>query len=171
MPRPPATHSGTPGGHMPSSAGLRLLARRLGGLSGVLLGRLCQVLAVRLPLLANGLRHVLSGLLAVLQRAPTDLAAAVEGLLPDLPGGVLDAIGHRTDTLVLQAAAGDEHARQEADGERADGQPEGVLLGDADGPASALGDLPGVGRRLVGTLYGPADRRADRVGLLPDGLL
>ena len=61
-----------------------------------------------------------------------DLLAADQRLLAGLLDLVLDLIGHRPQPLVLNPSTGDNKAGQEAQRDRTDGQPERVLLGQAD---------------------------------------
>src|SRR4051812_42608707 len=99
----------TPDGLGGRSAGRNLVAGRLGLLLQVVLGVLRVLLARLLDGLAGGLGGFLRRLLAVLDR---DLG----GLL----GLLLERVGHRADLLVFDARGRDEHAGQEADGQRAD---------------------------------------------------
>src|SRR6185437_8022781 len=88
--------------HAPFSP-LRSLPQRIGALSGAV----GEALAVLVPFLADGVRRGLRGGLR-------DFLAALQRLLAGLLGLLLDAIGHRTELLVLNARARHEQAREEA---------------------------------------------------------
>ena len=101
-PRPPARTATT---HL-AARGLRVLLR----------GR-AQLVGVLRPLSLARLGGVLR-----------DLLAALERFLAGLLGAVDDVVGQLAELLVLDARRRDQHAGEEADRERADGEPERVLL-------------------------------------------
>ena len=70
-----------------------------------------------------------------------DLLAALERFLAGLLGACDDVVGGGAELLVLDAGGGDQRADEEADRQRADGEPERVLLGDALGAPRLLLDL------------------------------
>src|SRR3954447_7981814 len=109
----------------------------------MLLGAGAQVLRVLLTALLGGLGGVLR-----------DLLAALERLLARLLGPVLDVVGHGAELLVLDAGGRAQHAGEEADGDGADGEPQGVLLGHALGAARLMLDLLGVRRGIADGLAG-----------------
>ena len=97
---------------------------------------------------------LLGGLLArsrPLPARPPCRARAPPGRSPSRLSLTSSASG--TELLVLDPGGRDEHAGQEADGDRAEGQPERVLLGDADGRAApALTSLLSASRRHAADL-------------------
>src|SRR5215211_426768 len=134
---------------------------------GVLGNALGEVLAVLPGLLLGGAGGAAGYLLG-------DLLAPVQGFLAGLLDLVLHLIGHRPQPLVLDSRAGDGQAGQEAERDRADGQPERVLLGQPSRPlglllemATAGGGLADPGGRVADRIAGPG-RGADH-GLLGSG--
>src|SRR6185312_4775188 len=91
---------------------------------GPLLGGVAELVGV-LP--AGLLRRLLGALRGLLG----DVLAALHGLLPRVLDLILDLVGQRADLLVLDAGGRDEQARDEPDGDAADGEAERVLLRDA----------------------------------------
>src|SRR4051794_8254163 len=122
------SRSPTPTSTRPPSASRKRSAessRSVADRLGALLRRLLEPIGVLLPGLLGGVRsglsRVLRDLLAVLDR----LGSRALDLLGHL-------IGHGPELLVLDARARDDESGDEADRRRADGEPERILLGDAD---------------------------------------
>src|SRR3954453_15991497 len=82
-------------------------------------------------LLAGLLRVLLAGLLGGLGGLLRRLLAVLDGDLRGLLRLLLDLVGGGADLPVLDPADRDEQPADEADGDRADGEPERVLLRDA----------------------------------------
>src|SRR6185295_3336136 len=83
-----------------------------------------ELLRVLLPALLDRLLHALG-------RVLRDLLAVLDGLLAGLLDLVLDVVGHAAELLVLHVGRRDQHAGDEPDRDRADGEAEWVLLRDA----------------------------------------
>src|SRR4051794_6197278 len=134
------SRSPTPTSTRPPSASRKRSAessRSVADRLGALLRRLLEPIGVLLPGLLGGVRsglsRVLRDLLAVLDR----LGSRALDLLGHL-------IGHGPELLVLDSRARDDETGDEAECRRADGEPERVLLGDADRLLRALFHLTGV---------------------------
>ena len=70
-----------------------------------------------------------------------EVASLIEGLLPDIARLVLYLVRELAEAVVLDPRARNQHARQEPDRNRANGEPDRILLSDADGLASLSLDL------------------------------
>src|SRR3954451_24383764 len=100
-----------------------------------------------------------------------DLLAAVEHLLAGLGRLGLDLVGDRADLLVLDARGRDQHAGEEADRGRADGEAERVLLGDADGLLRAGLDVTAARGRVRHGVLRAGHLRFEAVHLLVHRIL
>src|SRR6266511_6323955 len=92
-----------------------------------LLGMSGHGLTVLLALLFGGVHSALSGLL-------DDVLAAFQRFLPSLLDPVLDLVGDRAESLVLDPCGRCGQAGQEAEGDSTGSPTERVLLGEANRP-------------------------------------
>src|SRR6187200_1481570 len=96
------------------------------------------------------LRAVLERLLRALRGLLRDLLAVLERLLAGLLGLLDDLVGDVAELLVLDPRGRDEQARDEADGDGAERQADGVLLREPLGLARLALDLLAVRGRVAG---------------------
>src|SRR5215217_426555 len=145
-------------------------AERRGSASALRAGRLlrllCFLLCGLLELLGVLLTAFLCGLLGAFGGLLRHLLTALAGLLSGLLDLLLDLVRYVAELLVLHPRGGDEHAGQEAHGDRAERNADRVLLRHARRLAGAAPDVLAAGRCLGDARAGASDLGLRRLELL-----